>query len=246
MSRLPLRVAAAGVAALVVLPLAGCTTTQERSANLAKNAEKAAEAKRFQVGRTNPDVKVVSVTTIPGDSANAVVVKLENRSSTTQVVVPVALDLYDAKDTSIYTNRVDGLDQALNNIEVVPPGTSWWLNNQVPTTKAARTRVRVGTSRTATPASIPEMRVSPLKFTEDGGVKVGRGKIENLSTIEQRRLTIFAVALKGGKPVAAGRAVIEKLGPKGGKKVGFSIYFNGDPTGAQLEISAPPSILGGA
>ncbi len=120
------------------------------------------------------------------------------------------------------------------------------MNNQLPAQKAARTRVRIGTSRTKVPASLPEIEVSGVKLVDDAGVKVARGKVENRSAVEQLRLTIFGVAIKDGKVVAAGRSVIEKLGPKGSKAQRFNIYFTGDPTGAKLEISAPPSTLGGA
>lgn len=231
---------------VLLLPLAGCTTTQERSAELAKSAEKAAKAKRFNVGRTNPDVRAEQVTTLKGPDANAVVVKVVSRSKTPQVLVPIGLDLYDAKQASFFTNRVDGLDAALNNLQVVEPGTSYWVNNQLPTTKAARTRVRIGTSRTKVPAKLPEIKVEGVKLADDGDVKVARGKVVNLSPVEQLRLTVFGVAIKDGKVVAAGRSVIEKVGPKGSKAQRFNIYFTGDPTGATLEITAPPSTLGGA
>lgn len=240
------RLGAATLVAAAVLPLAGCTTTQDRSAALSKNAEKAAAAKQFAVGRTNGAVKVAQVTTLKGDGANTVVVKVESSSRKPEAVVPIGLDLYDAKKASIYSNRVDGLDQALNNLPVVEPGTSWWVNNQLPGTAAARTRVRIGTSKLSKVPALPELKVSDVQLTTDAGVHVARGKVQNLSAIEQRRLTVFAVALKGGKVVAAGRAVIDKVGPKGSQKQRFNVYFTGDPTGAQLEVVAPPSTLGGA
>lgn len=241
-------VAPLGAASIIalVLPLAGCTTTQERSAELAKSAEKAAKAKRFNVGRTNPDIRAAHVTMLKGQDANAVVVKVVNRSKARQVLVPIGVDLYDAKRAALFTNRVDGLDAALNTLPVVEPGTSYWVNNQLPTTKAARTRVRIGTSRTKVPAKLPEIRVTGVKLADDGDVKVARGRVVNRSPVEQLRLTVFGVAIKNGKVVAAGRSVIEKLGPKGSKAQRFNIYFTGDPTGAKLEITAPPSTLKGA
>lgn len=234
---------AAGVAAM---SFGGCTTTQERSAELERNAAKAAEAKRFKVGRTNAELKAVEVTTLKGEGANAVVVKVASRADRAQVVVPIGVDLYDGNGTSFFTNRVEGLDTALNHVPVAEPGTTWWVHNQLPAQVADRTRVRIGTSRTTVPRSLPKMRVSRIKLDDDDGVKVARGIVENLSDVPQRRLTIFGVALRGGRVVAAGRSVVEKLGPKGSRRQRFNIYFTGDPTGAQLEISAPPSILGDA
>jgi hypothetical protein len=242
----PARTVVGGLAIASVLLLGGCTTTQERSAKLAAQAETAAQAKRFNVGRTNPVVKVRGVTLLTGPDANAVAVKVENTSNTTQVMVPIGVDLYDAKDQSLFTNRVDGLDAPLNNIPVVEPGVSWWVNNQLPPGKVARTRVRIGTSRTEAPSSLPRMTVSGLELTEDAGVQVARGKVENESAVAQRRLALFAVALKDGRVVAAGRSVVDKLGPKGSARQRFNVYFTGDPASAELTISAPPSILGDA
>lgn len=224
----------------------GCTTTQERSAELERNAARAAEAKRFTVGRTNTAIKAASVTSLRGEGANAVVVKVVSRAARPQVMVPVGVDLYGAGGESFFTNRVEGLDPALNHLPVAEPGTSWWVHNQLPAEAARRTRVRIGTSRTQVPKQIPRMRISGVRLVDDVGVKVARGTVENLSAVPQRRLTIFGVALRNGKVVAAGRSVVEKLGPKGSRRQRFNIYFTGDPTGAQLEISAPPSILGDA
>lgn len=242
MIRAALLVAVLGALSL----LAGCTTSQERSAQLASKAKAVAEAKRFRVGKTNRDLVRSQITLLRGQDANTVVVKVTNRTKQPQVLVPIGVDLYDAKGASLFTNRVDGLDAALNNIPVAEPGTTWWVNNQLPAGKVARTRVRIGTSRTAVPRALPRLRVSGVKLSEDEGVAVARGKVENLSPVLQRRLTIFAVALRDGRPVAAGRSVIEKLNPKGGKRQRFAVYFTGDPSGAQLVFSAPPSTLGGA
>jgi hypothetical protein len=241
------RVGAAAVAACAcTLPLAACTTTQERSAALAKNAEQAAQAKRFRVGTTNAALTRSSVTTLSGTDARTVVVKITNASRRPQVVVPIGVDLYDGKDAQFFTNRVDGLDMPLNHVPVAGPGTTWWVNNQLPAARAARTRVRIGTSKTTPPAQLPEIRVSGVNLTKDGDVHVARGKVTNLSAVEQRRLTVYGVALRGERVVAAGRAVIEKLGPKGSKRQRFNLYFTGDPTGATLVMSAPPSTLGDA
>lgn len=241
-------VAAALGCAVSLLSLGGCTTTQERSASLARNAADAAEAKKFKVGKTNDDVEVAKVTWLEGEGAAAVVVRVESDAKATQVAVPIGLDLYDEAKASLYTNRVDGLEPALNTLAVVPPGESWWVNNQVPVDEPARTRVRIGTSKVAeAPAQLPEIDVSgDLRIGEDVGVITGSGTVANRSTVDQVRLTIYAVAFKGDKVVAAGRAVIDRLPAKTKKPAKFNVYFTGDPRGAELRVFAPPSTLGGA
>ncbi|MDO9356478.1 MAG: hypothetical protein Q7T55_22465 [Solirubrobacteraceae bacterium] len=227
------------------LLLAGCTTTQERSAKMSSQAAKAAEAKKFNVGKTSRDVVAEDVVRLEGDGSAAVVVRLDNRTGQAQTMLPIGVDLYDAKKQSLYTNRIDGLDLALNTVSVAPPGVSYWVNNQVPVAKPERTRVRVGVPKGKLPADLPEMKISETKLGDDAGVHTLQGKVRNLSKVEQKRLTIFAVASDGGKVVAAGRGVVDLL-PPGGKAKRFSIYFTGDPRGAKLHVDAPPSTLAGA
>lgn len=232
--------AGAGVA-LVALP--GCTTTQEKSARLSRDAATAAEAKKFKVGKTNAEIKPTEITRLQGEDASAIVVRITNSGKATAVSVPIGVDLYDKAKASLYTNRVDGLDPALNMLPVVPPGESWWVNNQVAADKPARTRVRIGTSKVKTPAKLPEIDVSTLKIGEDTGVVTGKGKVTNRSKVDQLRLTVFAIATKGDRVVAAGRSVIDRV-PADGKPQKFAIYFTGDPRGAKLRLFAPPSTLG--
>ena len=55
---------------------------------------------------------------------------------------------------------------------------------------------------------------------------------------------MFGVAIRGGKVVAAGRAIVEKLDPAPTKKpVRFKIYFIGDPKGAALKLTTAPTVL---
>lgn len=240
----PLVALAAAGAALFAMQ--GCTTTQERSARLSRDAATAAEAKKFNVGKTNQDITAAEVTHLEGEGAGAVVVRVVNRGDAPQVAVPIGVDLYDQEKVSLYTNRIDGLEPALNMLPVAPPGESWWVNNQIPAAKPARTRVRIGTTRVATPAELPEFDITPLEIGEDAGVITGGGSITNRSAIAQQRLTIFAVARDGDEVVAAGRAVVERVPAKGGKAQKFNIYFTGDPRGADITLFAPPSTLGGA
>lgn len=68
------------------------------------------------------------------------------------------------------------------------------------------------------------------------------GTVVNRSRVEQRLLVVSCIARKGGRIVAAGRAQIERL-KVGPKKVPYHVFFIGDPRGAQLSVSAPPTIL---
>ena len=67
------------------------------------------------------------------------------------------------------------------------------------------------------------------------------GTVTNRSDVEQLRLVVFVVGRKGGKVVSAGRAIVEKLAP--GKTANVSAFPIGDPTGAELTASAPPTVV---
>jgi hypothetical protein len=54
---------------------------------------------------------------------------------------------------------------------------------------------------------------------------------------------ITIVGTKGRKVVAAGRGVVAKLKPN--KAARYSVFFIGNPKGANLEISATPTLFEG-
>ena len=66
------------------------------------------------------------------------------------------------------------------------------------------------------------------------------GFAANRSKVEQRKLVIFAVARKGGRVVAAGRAQINRVKPR--KRTRYTIFI-GNPRGARISPEAPPTSL---
>ena len=56
-------------------------------------------------------------------------------------------------------------------------------------------------------------------------------------------MTIFGVARHGSKIVAAGRGIVDRIPPAGGKPTPFSVFFIGNPKGAKLSFAAPPTVL---
>jgi hypothetical protein len=60
--------------------------------------------------------------------------------------------------------------------------------------------------------------------------------------VAQSGLVLFAFARRGGKIVAAGRAIVPELAP--GASAHFQASLVGDPHGARLQVSAPPASFG--
>ena len=65
----------------------------------------------------------------------------------------------------------------------------------------------------------------------------------------QARVPFRDILATGGAPpagpavVAAGRGILDALPPAGAKPTRFTIFFIGNPKGAKLSFSAPPTVL---
>ena len=239
----------AGVSGLVLvalgsLLLAGCESTQDKSRRIARDGRhKLEQAKGLVVTKQNPDVRVVSAATLRDENGAAVVVRLRNVGRAPLAQLPVAVELDDAHGKAIYRNDTPGLETSLVSAAMLARGDElWWVNDQVTAPgPAAKVKALVGQARPAT-GSAPRIELRGVHVATDpvDGVSV-KGQAINHSAIDQRRLVIYAVARRGSRVVAAGRAIIERLRPS--KPAHFTIFFIGNPRGARLTLAAPPTNL---
>lgn len=236
---------AAGLGLLALAGLSACQSTQSRSAELEEGSKTVLlDDEGLKVTKEDPDVKVVSTTVLTEKEGSAVVVELHNDSGENLVDVPVALEVLDAKGKVVYTNDAPGLEQALVAVPFIPAGgDAVWVNDQVLATGTPKTaRVRVGVGGLPYSGAQPAIEVSDPEVEGDpvSGL-VAEGTVVNRTGEDQNRLLFYAVARKGGKVVAAGRGAIEHLKP-GTKKLFYNVYFIGDPTGAEVELSYYPTL----
>ena len=118
----------------------------------------------------------------------------------------------------------------------------FWVNNQVTAVgKAASLDVRVGAAKGRAPGSVPRIAVSGLAPGSDSDGAFAKAVVRNASRVAQRQLTVYCVARRGGRIVAAGSAGTTAL-PAGGRAP-VTIFFIGDPAGATLEAVAPATVL---
>lgn len=235
--------AAVSVVALTALP--GCESTAERSAKLKAQAGTVEQERGLSVKEVDASVRVVSTATVTDANGSAVVVTLRDTGRTAMASVPIAIDVRDGAGKTVFRNDTPGAETGLVAVPVLAPGrTVTWVHDQVQALGAVPKRVvvRVGKARGPAPASVPRLTVSALKLTADptSGTE-GAGTVTNTSDVAQVRLTISAVARRGSKVVAAGRAVVNRLLP--GKSAPFSVFFIGNPKGARITVTAPPSVL---
>ena len=237
------RHAAVLLAVLAPVVLAGCESTQEKSAKLEAQGASLAKVEKIKIGASNQAIEVTDKTLLTDQYGTALVVRVKNSSPEGQIDVPIAVNVKNAKGKSIYKNNIEGLEHGLVKIPMVKgQEETWWVNDQVLITQKAKSAdVTIGKSEAQFPKEIPEIEVSEPKIDVDpvSGVNV-TGEVTNKSDVEQVDLLLWAVATKGNKVVAAGRGLIPKL-KTDGKPEFYNIFFIGDPTGADIEVFAPPS-----
>lgn len=237
-----LQAAAPVVGAIVaVVLLAGCESSQSKSARLAAQGGAAADRIGLRVERQTSKVEVLSTHVVSDENGTATVVGLRNATRGTLRDVPVAIDVTDRAGRSVFRNDDPGLEPSLLGPSLLGPGERFlWVNDQVLAAgDARRAEARVGEPDRA-PRSVPRVVLSRPRLRDDpvsGVAAVGR--VTNRSRVEQRRLVIYGVARRGRRIVAAGRAQIERL--KAGARKSFQVFFIGDPRGARISLEAPPT-----
>jgi hypothetical protein len=244
-----------GLLVLIVMPLllSGCLgveTTPEKSAKKAKTAVNSiAGQKGLAIGKLNAAIKVEDSTIIQDANGVAAVVRVKN-TGPTQIALPVAITVSDAKGKKLYANDTPGLDASLTSLPVLGAGQEAdWVNNQILVAgKAAKVVAQIGAAREkARPDNLPKIMLSTIKPGRDQDGTYAKGTVTNQSAIAQKRLVISCVARDGDKVLAAGRAVVDRLAPaaESKKPTTFTVFFIGDPRQAKLACAAPPTVLSG-
>jgi hypothetical protein len=224
---------------LLPLVLAGCESSQDKSARLAKLAKSARKEKGIVVRRRNPDVQVLRTAVVHDANGTAAAVELRMRGKKPQARLPLSLVV---SGTRPYRNDVPGLAPSLTHVALLRPGERvWWVNDQVLADAPGRAVAKVGPPAAKAADGAPELVAKSLKLDRDSSGAFTSGRLHNGSKVEQRNLTVFAVAEKAGKVVAAGRAGIERL--KAGATGRFKVFWIGDPAGARVSVFAPPTVL---
>ena len=235
------------LATLAVAALSACQSTQDRSAELeARSSTTLLSEKGLTVKHENPDVKVISTAVLGGAEGSAVVVDVHNDSGESLTDVPIAIDVLDAKGHSVYRNDIPGIEPELASIPYIPAhGDAEWVNDQVLAAgKPHSVKVKVGTGGSTFSGEMPDIEVAQPKLEGDpvSGISA-TGTVVNRTGTDQGRLLLYAVARKGSRVVAAGRGAIEHLKPET-KTLNYTIFFIGDPRGADLKLSELPALPG--
>ena len=231
---------------LAAVAISGCESTQAKSARLAKQQTRVAAEKGVVVKKENRDVRVLGMGVVSDQYGTAVAVRLKLRGKRPQAMVPLAFEVSGAGGKKLYANDLSGLAESLTHVALLPAGREvWWVNDQVQADGARKVKTRVGEgdakASAAALAKAPVLTPTKLQLDSDSSGSFTRGFLRNPSSLEQRNVTVYGVAERRGKVVAAGRAGIERL--KARDKALFRIFWIGNPKGARVHIFAPPTSL---
>jgi hypothetical protein len=232
-------------AVLAGLTLTACQSTQDKAKVIqAENAKLLASEHGISVTKPNKDVKVLGTTLLHDQYGDAIVVELRNESNRTLVNMPILIDVRDANGKSVYRNDLPGLDPALTHVSLLRPGETFdWVNDQLsPSGTPKSAKVEVGSPEGRAPDKLPEIEVGPARLQNNPSGVLAHGSVTNKSQIDQLKLVLYAVARSGGKVVAAGRGQFKNL-KAGGSPGEYNVFFIGDPRGADVTVTAPPSVL---
>ena len=151
--------------------------------------------------------------------------------------------------------------------------SGWWVDDQVLASGTpSSVNVRVGTAKLAAAkagagaaagsggatavgsggagppgpdgSSVPQVQVSgvTLGSQELVGPYV-EAHVVNHSGVAQHNMPVFAVALRGTRVVAAGRALVPSLAASGAaSSTSFRVYLVGSPAGARIELTPAPVV----
>lgn len=235
--------------ALLATALAGCQSTQEKSARLEKAAKlhersTGLSARGLSIARPSSVVKVLATAVVHSREGIAAAVTLRNTSAQPLRNVPIEIHVRDAHGASIYANDIPGLGAPLTSIASIPPhGELTWVDDQIQAAGIpASVEALVGEAAKASGRAAP-LTITAAHVVEDPTNGPGAaGSLRNGSAVTQRQVVVYAVARRAAKIVGAGRAVLPEVPAQG--SVPFQLYFIGEAKGAQLELSAPATTPG--
>jgi hypothetical protein len=238
--------------ALAALALTGCETTAQKSAKL----ERAAKQQALRAGArpverglsiTHPSTKIAlgTSTVLASAEGAAAIVTLHNLSGQTLREIPIEITVKDAKGATVYTNDIPGLSTALVSVPLLMAhGTATWIDDQIQPSGGtpASVSVKLGEGRPSTGA-IPKLSVAGAHLFDDpASGPSAEGTVANHSSVTQQELVVYGLAVRAGKVIAAGRALLPQSPAQ--SSTHFQLYFIGDPRHAQLHFAVPPTTLG--
>jgi hypothetical protein len=223
--------------------LTGCVTTQQKNAwLLLRNARTLASEDSVRVRAENPSVRVRRVEVVRAARSAAIVVSIANVGTRPLSDLPISVGVLGAHGARTYLNAHTGISYWDSHVSAVGPGaTISWVLPYTGKGLTGRPFALVGSPTqppSTTVATLPRITVAQGTAQKAGSVQV---HLVNDSSLPQYGLQVYAVALRHGAAIGAGRVGVNELSGSGTATVGVTLA--GSYAGAQLQLYAPPTIF---
>jgi hypothetical protein len=231
---------------VATLPLAvlltGCVSTQTVAARARLvDARILTSQTGTEVTRANPAVSVGLPVVIRDGTATAIVVTARNGSDRALTDLPISVGVRTPSGRPRYLNRSSNLDYFESHVAAIGARavTEWVFTTTQPLPRG-RPFATVGVSplHPTVGASLPSLAVSLRAGRDD--LTLGLS-IANRSAIPQYDLPVYAVALRNGHDVAAGRTTVTHLETNGTTTSSLSLLGSAHYT--SLRLIATPTIF---
>jgi hypothetical protein len=238
------RRSAALLTLLAAIALAGCETTEQESAKIAKRlGHQEASAAVTQIKGADSSVRVVSAQIVSSASGDAAVLELRNNSSHAQADIPILITVLDAAGKAVYSNSTVGESAPSGELSLLEAhATVWWVDPSV--LARGGTPVRVVAKIGAPTGSAPALSLAASKLAIGSnfvGPFIG-GTATTDSSTAASDVTVYAVALAGSRVVAAGQSLIPTLAAHG--SASFQVNVVGTTKGAKPVATLAPAHIG--
>lgn len=227
---------------ILTTALSACQSTEQESARIGRQSKsQSLVTSGLKLGARNRAVRVSHLTLLNRGGRIAVAAQLTSTSARAQRDVPILVTVVGKDGKTLYSNAAGGLEASLQRIALLPAHQSaWWVDDQVLVAgTAASARVKVGAGARAGGPSPAQPLTRAVHAASQAGVATIAATVVNRSATALGNLAVFGVALRRGRVVAAGRAVLATLAAHASAP--FQIVLVGQATGAKIALSAIPS-----
>jgi hypothetical protein len=228
------------------LPLSGCVTTQQVAARARLVDDRIrASQEPLRLTRRNPDVRVTKLTLVRGSAGTALAVLLRDTSARSLTDLPIAVGVITRAGRKLYLNRAANIDYFDSHVVALAPRrvVAWVFTTPRRVAVTGRPFAEVGVSPLAQPpaGALPQIDVTLQGAGSRPGERILHLSVANRSGIPQYQLPVYALGLRGGKDVSAGRATVAQLGTDGTATLHLTLL--GSVRGATVSLSALPTIF---
>ena len=222
---------------LLAAAVSGCATTQDANKRIDVRFDRTLTSRKpLELRGADHDVRIVRTAVVNGKDGSAIVVVLRNRGDAPVNDLPIEVGPRGGRAINTAAN----VPYFQSHAPAIAPGdeVTWVYASKDPLgSGAAFARVGAPTSPPLTTAG----HVSELEARGKSGGSSVHAEVANDTGIPQYDLDVYAVARKGDRYVAAGRASLEHLGVS--KSAHLTLPLVGDAKGAQVQVFAPQTLF---